>query len=222
MKKCNITITLIWLLILLVGTVQAVELDTNLTISAFCLDDDGVGCDDVGYWTVIGANGSVYENQTAGDQVHEYRSNITVWFNQTGAWHVLASFSDESINEYVVVVEDYKTGTITSIWGELQMLAVVLFTVSCMGLFAWLVFKLQEKHIGMKLFFIILTFLYLSAGSFVVYMGNTTSSINGVTVWIMRTGGVYILSVVLLYLFGALLYSWLLKAGKIGDKKGAK
>ncbi len=102
------------------------------------------------------------------------------------------------------------------------MLAVVFFIVSCMGLFAWLVFKLQEKHIGMKLFFIILTFLYLAAGSFVVYMGNTTSSINSVTVWIMRTGGVYILSVVLLYLFGALFYSWLVKAGKIGDKKGGK
>jgi hypothetical protein len=156
-----------WLLLLLflvVPAVLAANLDTNITIRAACVDVYGNLCANQGYWTVINPTGTTIYNQTQGDSYHYGISNFTIWLNKTGVYHILVNFSDVNLSaEYNVLVMDYKTEEISSLYGDASMIPVILILVGIMVVIAYLSMKMSQDHAIIKWFLAFIVFLFIIA-----------------------------------------------------------
>lgn len=190
------------LMLLLAGLVTGVNNNTNLTLRSACVEASGALCTDTAKWTVILPNGSTLYNETTGGATAYGVQNFTIWFNETGTWFVLANHSVHNFSsEFNVVVEDYKTDTIGSVWEEVAMSgSLILFGMMILGLL-YAGFSLKDEHAVLKLILVAVGIILVP----VAFIVSQYSMIAG-TAASGAMQGVVVISAVLLGIIGVYVF----------------
>jgi len=187
-----------------VSVACAVNLDTNITLRSVCVNSQGSPCTENAYWTVYNPNQTIIYNNTLGNTIGTL-SNFTFWANMTGVYYVLVNYTSQNVTStYNIVVEDYRTVEIKSIWDNTKMLLFSLTLISIILCMFYASFKLEQEHLFLKVLLLFGGVLFMLGGIGMSIYGFTDANqirIGSTIFWVLISIFIVMFTYLIIYIF---------------------
>jgi hypothetical protein len=205
------------LFVVLMSCANALQLGSNLTLRAECVDSYGNLCTDTARWTVILPNSTTIYNNSLGGVTSYGINNFTVWFNATGIWFVTANFSSQNVtHEWNIVVEDYGIASLQedfAMTGIYILFGIIIFTL------LYAAFMFGKEHQTLKWLLALVAILLMPIAVQIARLGSTNAMQND----LFDTAMIVFEYIVVAVLFYMVIYSiYVIVLNKSLTKTGGK